>query len=354
MYLKNKINYLLVKAKHNKNLVNINKSIFKPEKMYITPIYIQQNKKQGIFSLPKSEYKSLFLYKNSSFFFRGNTLYKRVISTNKTKDNKKLFSSLSTTAGTLLDHSYSEEVRDFIKDKNINPLFIYEDLNMETTKYRLLSETRNLAGIYLILNKFTMDYYIGSASTGKFNSRFQNHLFNFNGSKVVKNAVKKYKIYAFSFMVLEVFNEVVNKQNNKDLLDLEDYYLKSLLPDYNILTEAGSSFGYKHTEISRIKMKACYTEERRAAIANLNKGKKISKETIEAMQKAALNKIKPVYSEKALTNMKKNSKAIVVYNFDYTVFGEFNSIVEASKYLGCDQKTIRRALLNPKNILRRR
>ena len=52
--------------------------------------------------------------------------------------------------------------------------------------------------------------------------------------------------------------------------------------------------------------------------------------------------------------MKKNSKAIVVYNFDYTVFGEFNSIVEASKYLGCDQKTIRRALLNPKNILRRR
>jgi len=303
--------------------------------------------------LPKSEYKSLFLYKNSSFF-RGNTLYKRVISTNKTKDNKKLFSSLSTTAGTLLDHSYSEEVRDFIKDKNINPLFIYEDLNMETTKDRLLSETRNLAGIYLILNKFTMHYYIGSASTGKFNSRFQNHLFNFNGSKVVKNAVKKYKIYAFSFMVLEVFNEVVNKQNNKDLLDLEDYYLKSLLPDYNILTEAGSSFGYKHTEISRIKMKACYTEQRRAAIANLNKGKKLSKETLEAIQRAALNKIKPVYSEKALTNMKKNSKAIVVYNFDSTVFGEFNCIEEASKNLGCDQKTIRRALLNPKNILRRR
>jgi len=37
---------------------------------------------------------------------------------------------------------------------------------------------------------------------------------------------------------------------------MEDFYLKSLLPNYNILTEAGSSFVYKHTEFTRIKMKA--------------------------------------------------------------------------------------------------
>jgi len=49
-------------------------------------------------------------------------------------------------------------------------------------KSNVLNDTPYLSGIYLILNKFTGDY-IGSASTGKFNSRFQN-LFNFNGSKV--------------------------------------------------------------------------------------------------------------------------------------------------------------------------
>jgi hypothetical protein len=38
-------------------------------------------------------------------------------------------------------------------------------------------------------------------------------------------------------------------------LDLEDKYLKLLLPNYNILIEVGSSFGYKHTEINRQKMK---------------------------------------------------------------------------------------------------
>jgi hypothetical protein len=52
--------------------------------------------------------------------------------------------------------------------------------------------------------------------------------------------------------------------------------------------------------------------------------------------------------------MKKNSKAILVYNMDYTVYGEFPSITEASKSLGYSQKTIYRALQTPKKILRRR
>src|SRR6202035_5496846 len=103
--------------------------------------------------------------------------------------------------------------------------------------------------------------------------------FNKTGSKVVKAAVKKYKISNFAFIVLEVFPEVINKENNKNLLNLEDFYLKSLLPNYNILTEAGSSFGYKHTEITRIKMKNQYSLERRERIGSLNRGKSLSVET---------------------------------------------------------------------------
>jgi len=101
-------------------------------------------------------------------------------------------------------------------------------------------------------------------------------LINFTGSKVIKNAVRKYKLSNFSFLVLELFPEIVNKENNKKLLDLEDFYLKSLLPNYNILTEAGFSFGYKHSEITRIKMKANYSNERRNFIGNLTKNKKFS------------------------------------------------------------------------------
>ncbi len=248
----------------------------------------------------------------------------------------------------------SEQLTKFIADKNFNPVFIYDNLSDSTVKTRVLNETRGLSGIYLILNKFTMDYYIGSASTGKLHARFTNHLFNLNGSKVVKNAVKKYGISSFAFIVLELFPEIVNKENNKKLLDLEDFYLKSLLPNYNILTEAGSSFGYKHSEIIRLKMKANYSEERRMAIGSLNKGKSFSSNTLDLMRQAALNRTKPIYSAEAIKNMKKSSKPILVYNLDYTVCGEFTSTVDAAKSLACDQKTIIRALQSPKKILRRR
>ena len=249
---------------------------------------------------------------------------------------------------------YTEELTKFITEKNLNPVFLYDNLADPTIKARVLDETRHLSGIYLILNKVTLDYYIGSASTGKIYARFSNHLFNFNGSKVLKNAVKKYGISSFVFMVLELFPEIVNKENNKKLLDLEDFYLKSLLPDYNILTEAGSSFGYKHSEITRLKMKTNYSEERRMTIGNLNKGKTLSSSTIELIRHAALNRKAPIYTNEAIQNMKKKSKAILVYNLDYTVYGEFPSIVHAANSLGCDKKTITRALLSPKKILRRR
>lgn len=299
-------------------------------------------------------------YNNSNNVNKFNSYYTRPFTVGLAFEEKHGHVNKSNTIGrrhfsvTPRRRSISEQLTKFISEKNLNPVFIYEDLGDKTVKSRVLNDTRGLSGIYLILNKVTLDYYIGSASTGKFHARFSNHLFNFNGSKVVKNAVKKYGISSFAFIVLELFPEIVNKENNKKLLDLEDFYLKSLLPNYNILTEAGSSFGYKHSEITRLRMKTNYSKERRLAIGNLNKGKRFSPSTIEAMRQSALNRIRPIYSEESLQNMKKKYKAILVYNMDYTVYGEFPSITEASKSLGCSQKTIYRALQTPKKILRRR
>ena len=233
-------------------------------------------------------------------------------------------------------------------------MFIYENLEEDFTKTKIKKDTLNISGIYLILNKFTLDYYIGSASTNKFYSRFSNHLFNFNGSKVVKAAVKKYKITSFAFIILELFPEIVTKENNKKLLDLEDFYLKSLLPNYNILTEAGNSFGYKHSEITRIKMKDNYSIERRIRVSNLNNGRIYIDEERKKLNIGAFNRKKAVYNEESIMNMNKSSKPITVYNFDDTVYGEFSSIVEGAQALRCDDKTIRRALKSPKQILRRR
>lgn len=243
---------------------------------------------------------------------------------------------------------------EFLKEKNLNPVFAYEHLENSDKRKAILQETRGLSGIYLILNKVTRDYYIGSASTDRFHKRFSAHLINFTGSKLLKNAVRKYGISEFAFLVLELFPEQVNQGNNKKLLDLEDFYLKTMLPNYNILTEAGSSFGYKHTEITRIKMKSNYSEERRMLIGNLNKNKTLSKETIEKIREKALNREKPIYSEKAILNMKKASRPILVQNRDYSVHGKFTSITETALNMNCNIKTISRSLKSSSKLLKKR
>nr|YP_010836059.1 hypothetical protein QLP54_mgp07 [Phyllosticta yuccae]WGC90074.1 hypothetical protein [Phyllosticta yuccae] len=202
----------------------------------------------------------------------------------------------------------------------------------------------------MIVNKTTKDYYIGSAATNRFYARFSNHVIYFRGSKVVKLAVKKYGLENFAFIVLELYYNVVTKKNNKELLDLEDKYLKLLLPNYNILTEAGSSFGYKHTEVDRKKMKDIYTNERREMIGKLNKGKIFSPETIEKIREKALNRA-PM-SDETKKKCIVNTRPITLYNLDRTVYGNYSTIVEAAKAIGCGEKTIRRALKTEKKLVR--
>jgi hypothetical protein len=52
--------------------------------------------------------------------------------------------------------------------------------------------------------------------------------------------------------------------------------------------------------------------------------------------------------------MKKRSKPIILYNLNLTVFGEYSSITETAKNIGCSDKTIRRALKTKKNFLKRK
>ena len=247
--------------------------------------------------------------------------------------------------------SCSERLNTIMKELELNPVFIYENLDKENLKTQILNETKGLSGIYMIVNKITKDYYIGSASTNRFYARFSNHVIYFRGSKIVKSAVKKYELKNFAFIVLELYPNVVTKENNKELLDLEDKYLKLLLPNYNILTEAGSSFGYKHTEVDRIKMKDVYSDARRERIGSLNRGQKLSPETIEKMREKALNR--PPMSNETKKNCISHTRPIVLYNLNGTVYGKYFTILEAAKSINCGEKTIRRALKTEKRLVKR-
>lgn len=261
------------------------------------------------------------------------------------------FYMYSTSSSNNYNINISNRLKEIMKELKISPTFIFENLDLEYTQKLVLNETRNLSGIYIIINKKTKDYYIGSAATNRFNSRFRNHLINLRGSKIVKSAVNKYKLENFAFLILELYPNVVTKENNKDLLDLENKYLKLLLPSYNILTEAGSSFGYKHTEIVRERMKNIYSEARREQIGNLNRGKKLSPEIIEKMRKIALKR--PPMPEDIRQKCITHTRPVTLYYLDGSVCGKYLTIRDAAKAMGCNEKTIGRALKRDNKLVKR-
>ncbi|KAF9818413.1 hypothetical protein IEO21_02762 [Rhodonia placenta] len=266
--------------------------------------------------------------------------------------NKRRYSTIPSSNNSI-EFSYSERLNSIIKELGglRPPVYIFENLDSENIRKQILNETKGLSGIYMIVNKITKDYYIGSAATNRFYARFSNHLIYFRGSKIVKSAVKKYKLNNFALIILELYPNIVTKENNKELLDLEDKYLKLLLPNYNILTEAGSSFGYKHTEVDRQKMKDIYTDARREMVGSLNRGKKLSPETIEKMREKALNR-SPMLDE---TKKKciAHTRPVVLYNLNGTVYGEYSTILDAANSINCGEKTIRRALKTEKGLVKR-
>lgn len=245
----------------------------------------------------------------------------------------------------------SERLNTIINELGLYPLYTFENLSLETTRKEILDKTKGLSGIYMIINKITKDYYIGSAATNRFYARFSNHLIYYRGSKMVKLAVKKYDLSNFAFIILELYPNIVTKENNKELLDLEDKYLKLFLPNYNILTEAGYSFGYKHTEVDRQKMKDFYSDARREMIGSLNRGKKLSSEIIEKIREKALNK--PPMSNDTKKKCIAHTRPVVLYNLNGTVYGEYLTILDAAKSINCNEKTIRRALKTEKNLVKK-
>lgn len=96
---------------------------------------------------------------------------------------------------------------------------------------------------------------------------------------------------------------------NQQLLDLESSYITSY-GDYNIALEAGNTLGVLHTEAQREAMRANYSQSRRDTIGALNRGKKLSRETIELMRATALSRA-PMSAESRAKVSANSAKAML-------------------------------------------
>ena len=115
------------------------------------------------------------------------------------------------------------------------------------------SELKSFAGIYLIINLVNGKMYVGSGTVGRIPMRFHKHFFSGKGSKLVWNAVKKYSLDNFAFLILEKIINFTYKDNPK-LIELENNYIKLLKPEYHLAPQARNTLGYKHSENTKKKL----------------------------------------------------------------------------------------------------
>ena len=98
-------------------------------------------------------------------------------------------------------------------------------------------------------------------------------------------------------------------------------------------------------------MKDLYSDARRVMIGNLNKGKKLSPETIEKIREKALNR--PAMSNETKKQCIAHTRPVILYNLNDTIYGEYSTILDAAKSINCNEKTIRKALKTEKKLVKR-
>lgn len=265
-----------------------------------------------------------------------------------------------------IKNQYNPE--EIFKKLCIKPVIWWIDIkaNQEDIREKL----RNKAGIYIIINMKTYNYYIGSAQTNNLYTRFRANLLTNKreGSTLVQKGVIKHGIDNFIYGILEIIPYKVNSSNNSELLNLENHYIHILRPAYNILTDTNRFVKDKNINLSDstsdklktsntiglsdklISINVSLTEDRIIYLNHIKNKitQEFKNEFNNKLSNIAKNRTKDYWSLEGLANIRKgSSKIIYISEFEditNSYLCKFNSINQASHYLKCSDKTIQRAL----------
>lgn len=162
---------------------------------------------------------------------------------------------------------------------------------------QIQADLKGQPGVYCWINKINHKRYIGQAVDLWVRlSDYQQPWYQVvKGHLPIVRAISKYKIDNFTLEILEIL-ELNSSTLGRDLDDCENKWFAHYKPEYNILLEARSSRGYKHSEniknlISELKTGSSHSfstrdkmSETRKGINNPNFGKKVSKEIKESIK----------------------------------------------------------------------
>lgn len=222
----------------------------------------------------------------------------------------------------------------------------WDNLDIKSVQENIKLEVQNKSGIYIIINKISKNFYIGSAHPNRLYNRFRSHLFNFSGSKIIKRSVNKYGLNNFIYGIFEYIDiQPIIQNHTKNLFILETSYISLLSPQYNILTEAGSSLGYKHSEETINKMKSLFTDERRELLRQLQINRNWTQNSKDKLREIALNrKSNYLTMEDRIKIGKIHEKIVNVFDINNIFICTFYSINKMCNFICCSNKTIKRAI----------
>lgn len=202
-------------------------------------------------------------------------------------------------------------------DKNINIISLVHYSNAYLDKNAVYKENKGKSGIYRFVNNTNGKSYVGSSVSLSRRFRYYYSLACLEkkikgGSSIIYRALLKYGYSNFSIDILEYCEINV-------LIEREQYYFDLLKPEYNILKKARSNLGFKHSEATKYRMSINNAKEKHPFY-----GKKRSEET----------KLKMSLNSKIALTVKINDISTNDANI-------FRSNVQAGKYLGVSERTIR-------------
>lgn len=212
---------------------------------------------------------------------------------------------------------------------NLKPLVVYD--NFKDSRSKIIKEQKEKSGVYCFINKINGNSYVGSSSN--LSSRMKNYLNNTflksrqNVNMPIVKALLKYDQSNFILLILEHV-EV------KTLLIRETYYITSVVPYYNVLKQAYSSLGYKHTE------------ETKELLSQLAKNRVHSEETKGLIAKALTGENNPFYNkshsmETKVRMIQANSNyPVYIYNSFKQLLVIYPSVLTLSKLIKSNHATL--------------
>lgn len=230
-----------------------------------------------------------------------------------------------------------------IKIELVSPVIKYK--NSDELKPQVLKDNKGKSGIYRWVNNLNGNTYVGSAVNLEIRLRSYYNIKELKrNSRPIKDALLKYGHSNFTLEILE-YSPIIS------LTEREQFYMDLLIPEYNILKNAYSLLGFKHSQETILKLKEkVISPEHKRIISSIHTGKVVNEDIRNKLAAATANyrKRNPL-SEEALENLRvkttlREGVAVSVLNTETNEIKSFTNQTEAGVFLGISRQAVYNAI----------